>query len=546
MRKQPRKLIILAAVILINFILLGVLGSIRQSKQADSMEVLAVSHDFSKTPFAISSHMKLGTHDVVFKAYYSEEKGHWCMVLPAMYGDTAFEVNVDTRSGERYTFPREDAKSEMTLSWEGVETTLEFLYAKNAEMLYVALDHGNTIDTVHSNKELELPGSVLAIEKNGKASYIPVEAFSGHGNDSWEAEKKSYDIKFPLTADLFGMGVNNDFVLLAGYRDNSLMSFCVTNEMVQEVGFEFAPEFRLVNLYVGGEYLGVYFLTERMEIDQNRIQITNAFDYTEMANGYQLLEDNEFGSWVSDNGVAKRYFYYLENNPQDITGGWLLEHDINNHEEVSRFASDRNNRLIFKRAKYASKEQVDYMADFWQEYEDALYSENGYNQYGKHYSQYIDLESFVKQWLIYEVVQEYSMHSSVYYYKESDIYGDGLLHACFPWDMEHSFIGLNEINRIWNVTEKDEYWSEYYRHEDFRNALGIVWRRDYVPALELMLKDSAVATDHGLGNIRWYEENLGDVFALETSRWSDVDPAEKCESIRTFLETRLTYLNTVF
>ena len=61
-----------------------------------------------------------------------------------------------------------------------------------------------------------------------------------------------------------------------------------------------------------------------------------------------------------------------------------------------------------------------------------------------------------------------------------------------------------------------------------------------------MLKDSAAATDHGLGNIRWYEENLGDVFALETSRWSDVDPAEKCESIRVFLETRLAYLNTVF
>ena len=110
MKKQPRKLIILVAVVLINFILLGVLGSFREMKEADSMEVLSVSHDFSETPFSISSNLKIGTHEVVFKAYYSAEKGHWCMVLPAMYGDAVLSVNVDTKAGERYTFQRSGAE----------------------------------------------------------------------------------------------------------------------------------------------------------------------------------------------------------------------------------------------------------------------------------------------------------------------------------------------------------------------------------------------------------------------------------------------------
>ena len=421
----------------------------------------------------------------------------------------------------------------------------ELNIADDIETLYVTLDHGMTLENVHESKETEFTGNVIIIDPSGVKSYVPVEAFRGHGNDSWEAEKKSYDIKFPMNVDLFGMGANNDFVLLAGYRDNSLMSFCITGELVQELQFRFAPEFRLVNLYVADEYLGVYFLTERMEIADNRINITNAFEMTKVVNGYPLIDELEFGSWLSENGVAKRYFYYLENNPGDISGGYLLEMDSNNHEEVSRFASDRNNRFVFKRAKFASKEQVDYIADYWQEYENALYSENGFNEYGRHYSEYIDMESFVKQWLIYELLQEWSMHSSVYFYKESNVTGDGLLHACYPWDLEHSYLMNENMNRLWNVEEQEDYWSEYYRHEDFRALAKKIWFEEFVPAVSFMIEEEAKETRDGFKNISWYKENISYIQELETGRWDTVDPMAKCESIREFLSLRLDTISMI-
>lgn len=431
------------------------------------------------------------------------------------------------------------------MSLEVSNEVAELNIADDIETLYVTLDHGMTLKDVHASKETEYTGEVIVVNTSGIKSYIPVEAFCGHGNDSWEAEKKSYDIKFPMNADLFGMGANNDFVLLAGYRDNSLMSFCITGELVQELDFRFAPEFRLVNLYVAGEYLGVYFLTERMEIADNRINITNAFEMTKLVNGYPLIEDLEFGSWLSENGIAKRYFYYLENNPGDISGGYLLEMDSNNHEEVSRFASDRNNRFVFKRAKFASKEQVDYIADYWQEYENALYSENGFNEYGRYYTEYIDLESFVKQWIIYELLQEWSMHSSVYFYKESNVTGDGLLHACYPWDMEHSYLMTENMDRLWNVEEKEEYWNEYYKHEDFRALARIIWFEEFVPAVTFMIQDEAEETEDGFKNISWYKENISYIQELETGRWKNVDPMEKCESIRAFLGLRLETISRI-
>ena len=41
----------------------------------------------------------------------------------------------------------------------------------------------------------------------------------GRGNSTWFAPKKPYRIKLDKKTDLFGMGNNKDYVLLANYYD---------------------------------------------------------------------------------------------------------------------------------------------------------------------------------------------------------------------------------------------------------------------------------------------------------------------------------------
>ena len=66
--------------------------------------------------------------------------------------------------------------------------------------------------------------------------------------------KKSYNLSFTEKQDLLGMGAAKDYVLLAAYRDNSLLSYKLTYDLVNEIGMAYAPSSEFVQLYINGEY----------------------------------------------------------------------------------------------------------------------------------------------------------------------------------------------------------------------------------------------------------------------------------------------------
>ena len=409
------------------------------------------------------------------------------------------------------------------------------------------LGRNRNLTDIHKDKTNRVPGRMMIIDENGEVTYETVKGFYGHGNDSWAAAKKSYNLKFDSRIDFLGMGENEDFALLAGYRKNSLMSYAVTAELTEEVGFEFAPEFRFVNLYVKGEYEGVYFLTEKLEIDENRLDIGNLYEETKEINS-KRLDTFEHITWSNDQTQEKRHFYNVETNPEDITGGYLLELDIADYEEYeSRFTTKgKVNKIVLKRAAYSSKEQVNYIADYWQDFENALLSETGVNEKGKRYTEYIDLESFAKQWLMYELSQEDSMYSSIYYYKESDVLGDGLLHACYPWDMERSYMKVEESDIFGKINDKGIYWGSFYKHEDFKGKAAEIWEKEFVPAILYMIAEQANETESGLRNLSWYQNDLWEISKLENSRWISSNMIEKCELIREILNIRNAVISVEF
>ena len=56
----------------------------------------------------------------------------------------------------------------------------------------------------------------MILETNGKVTQTArLEKIKGHGNDSFRAPKKSYNLSFTEKKDLLGMGAAKDYVLLA-------------------------------------------------------------------------------------------------------------------------------------------------------------------------------------------------------------------------------------------------------------------------------------------------------------------------------------------
>ena len=501
---------------------------------------------------SMSTKIKVSGQEVVLKGYYSESDRQWCFALPSGYEDKKLVIEATTTEGDSVTFTR-DKEENISFVLDDKQYDVKFLSSKTAETLYLILDQNKSLDYVNLNKREEIPGRMLIFDNNGKVSYKPFAGFYGHGNSSWEAEKKSYNLKFDSYENLLEMGANDGFALLAGYRMNSLMSYAISHELSKEIGFPYVPEYRFVNLYVAGEYAGVYCLCEKIEIDTNRLEISSV--YNEMKNMIpQELETFEHQVWKGEETEERRHYYNIETNPKDITGGYLLEMDFFDYaEEESRFTTkNQYNKIVLKRAVYSSEAQVNYIANFWQEFEDALFAETGYNENGKHYSEYIDVESFAMQWLMYELSKEDSMQSSIYYYKESDVSGDGLLHACCPWDMERSYSSLDVPEVFGSVSSVSDYWAAFYKHQDFREELATVWFEKMVPAIELMVMEKSSEKISHMKNISWYEAFVLETGKLENSRWSEADMLGKCDLIRKILNERekvlseelLNYLKT--
>lgn len=515
--------------------------------QWDAGEELTLSGNKTELLKSLTARLYIHNEEMELKGYYSQNDDFWCMAVPAGYSMEKMTMTAVSNLGNQVVFPRAEQENVMLYQQGEYDYYIHFLTAENMDTISIDLNGQKTLDDIHKNKRTEFSGVITIMEQSGNIRKEPLKAIYGHGNDSWSAQKKSYNLKLENRADLLGMGENEDFVLLAGYRDDSLMSYVMTTSLIKELGFAYAPEFRLVNLYIEGDYVGAYFLVEKIELDENRIEISNLYEETKKLNN-NYLDGFEFQEWKDEETFAERYFYEVDKQPEDITGGYLLEIDVEDYDlKESRFVTEHGIKLTMKRARCSSKEQVHYMADYWQEFENALYSETGKNSQGRHYSEYIDMNSFVMQWLLYELVQEGSMSSSIYFYKESEVTGDGLLHACFPWDMEHSYLLYGPMQQMWLKDSEtlSSYWSRFWIHEDFRIAANQVWQERFVPAIEKMILKEPIETETGVKNLCWYEEQIGALSMMETSRHRKMNPYNRCQSIREFLQIRKDVLSVL-
>ena len=75
----------------------------------------------------------------------------------------------------------------------------------------------------------------------------------GRGNSTWRENKKPFKIKLDKKADLFGLGSNKHWVLIANAMDESLMKDRITAWLGDEMGFPFTPRGVPVDVVMVGE-----------------------------------------------------------------------------------------------------------------------------------------------------------------------------------------------------------------------------------------------------------------------------------------------------
>lgn len=305
----------------------------------------------------------------------------------------------------------------------------------------------STLENLNKNKSLILSGNAVMLSPEGNVEYSGgIEKISGHGNSSWNyGNKKSYNIKLENKSGLFGMGKSKKWALISNQLDQSMLRNKTALDISKNSEAEINLDFRFIELYADGEYRGTYQLTERAGIEKHRINITDLEKQTEEINEKELSEypritvnadsPNEYIE-----GSCK--YYDIPDNPEDITGGYLLEFQIWNRygsKADSGFVTTRGQAVEVKSPKYASEAQMFYIRDFVQDFEDAVYSPDGYNSRGKHYSEYIDTDSLIRDYIVQEIAMNIDgTFASFYLWKDSDTNGDGKLHFGPVWDFDLS------------------------------------------------------------------------------------------------------------
>ena len=142
----------------------------------------------------------------------------------------------------------------------------------------------------------------------------------GRGNNSWGYPKKSYKMKLSAKTNFFGLGDGKEkiWVLLANQCDQSLQRNHVSFELARYLsGIDWQPASTSVELYLNGEYVGVYLLAEDIKVSGNRVAITDNKP-NEVDTGY-LLELSNYASGEVVNAAGRSYMIHNDLSEDSAT-----------------------------------------------------------------------------------------------------------------------------------------------------------------------------------------------------------------------------------
>jgi hypothetical protein len=95
----------------------------------------------------------------------------------------------------------------------------------------------------------------------------------GRGNQTWTFPKKPYRLNFAQATSLFGLTANRNWVLLANYRDPTLIANTAAFKLGELFKFPWTNHTFHVEVVLNGKYQGSYVLTEHTRVGAGRVDI---------------------------------------------------------------------------------------------------------------------------------------------------------------------------------------------------------------------------------------------------------------------------------
>lgn len=126
----------------------------------------------------------------------------------------------------------------------------------------------------------------VSVVQDNRMMPIDFAGIRGRGNSTWtDSPQKPYDIALKEDHSMLGMNSSQQWILLAsGYFDRTQLHNATAFEMARLTDYPWVQEGRFVELMLNGEHKGLYYLCEKVEPGENKINMSVSTD--ESGDGY--------------------------------------------------------------------------------------------------------------------------------------------------------------------------------------------------------------------------------------------------------------------
>ena len=239
-----------------------------------------------------------------------------------------------------------------------------------------------------------------------------------------------------------GMNKSKHFALMANADDElSGLRNAVGYQLARMLDMPWTPTAKPVEVVLNGEYIGLYFLTETIRVDSDRVNIVEQADN--------------------------------ETDPNAITGGWLVEIDNYDTDPHVRITEGNGERIIFtyKTPEELSAEQENFLREQMTAIDAAIYAED---KNSTTWEEYIDLDLLARFYIVQEILDNAeSFHGSCYMYRDM---GNEQKWKFGPvWDFGNTFRRDNGLFIYENPPYGQTWIAEIAKFPRFEEKVKEIW-----------------------------------------------------------------------
>ena len=330
------------------------------------------------------------------------------------------------------------------------------------------------------------------------------------GNSTYSFVKKPYRIKFDQKQSLFGLDKAKSWVLLADYLDPStLHNYAALTLAGTSEHFDFVPTPHKVNLYMNGEYAGVYTLCEQVQEQAGRLGLE-----TEIKRSMRELSDYNFLICMNYNAPEKPgaeegvTYFYLSGCERYFELEYPTLEDFPSRAQFDLFMTA--------------------LEDYMRETVNAFQSSQR-----SYLTKNVDMDSLIDFFIVDQIMGERDHHwKSVFmYYKGAE--GDPTLRFGPPWDYDFCMFTEwtaepNEefdLTNRFNPAEASVFFRPLLDNGFYARKVRSRYKQHFSEALDGVIAD-VEAMAAGM------EESL----ALNQDRWYSYNPTITEENVTFFIK----------